>query len=135
MSPKDALRKFNDANPTKTIKFSEGRGRLSREAVTKCEELVASGWTITGYVSKPVSTKTSSTVPVAQEVSRVKATNEKIVQEFVIKYDEKMYNAVDKTGKVWSMRNACNLCGVSLVQNHCEHPVIFGDIPVEIRHR
>lgn len=135
MSPKDALRKWNADNPTKAIAFSEGRGRLSREAVSKCSELVGNGWSITGYaVSTAVSPKSSaSTAPVAQEVTRVKTTNEKVIQEFVILYDERMYSALDKSGKVWSMRNACNNCRVSLVQCHCGKPTIFGDIPVTIK--
>jgi hypothetical protein len=130
MSPKDALRKWNAENPTKAIAFSEGRGRLSRAAVDKCTELVGNGWSITGYatVNKPL-----SSTAVSQTVERVKVSNEKVIAEYVIKYDEKLYSAIDKTGKVWSMRNACNNCKVSLVQCHCDAPSIFGDIGVTIK--
>jgi hypothetical protein len=131
MSPKDALRKWNAENPTKSIAFSEGRGRLSRAAVDKCSELVGNGWTITGYAT--VNKSSSSTAPVAQTVERVKTSNEKVIADFVIFYDENAYSAVDKTGKVWSMRNCCNNCKVSMVQCHCDAPTIFGDIPVTIK--
>lgn len=132
MSPKDALRKWNAENPTKSVKFSEGRGRLSRDAVAKCTELAGNGWSIAGYVVKPATTTAQTGQPVAQTVEKVKATNEKIIQEFVILYDERAYAALDKTGKVWSMRNVCNNCRVSMVQCHCGKPTIFGDIPVTI---
>lgn len=131
MSPKDALRKWNEQNPTKTIVFSEGRGRLSREAVAKCTELAGSGWSINGYVVSPASNTTAVSVsePV---VTKVAVSNEKVIREFHIFWDEQSYTALDKTGKVWSMRNACNTCRVSLVQCHCGNPTIFGDIGVTI---
>jgi hypothetical protein len=131
MSPKDALRKWNTENPTKSIDFSEGRGRLSRAAVAKCTELAGNGWSIAGYVVRPTTT-TVAGQSLTPKVEKVKTTNEKVIQDFVILYDEKMYVAVDKTKKVWSMRNVCNNCRVSLVQCHCGKPTIFGDIPVTI---
>lgn len=129
MSPKDALRKWNESNPATAVKFSEGRGRLSREAVAKCSELAASGWSISGYV---VTAKSASEPNKAPVVKKVVVNNETVISDFVIFYDEKSYSAVDKTGKVWSMRNACNQCGVSLVQCHCGRPTIFGDVSVSI---
>jgi hypothetical protein len=135
MTPKDALRKWNAENPTKSIDFSEGRGRLSRAAVEKCTELVQNGWSIAGYAVVPDSgtprARKSKSAP--QTVERVKTVNEKVIAEFVILWDERMYSAVDKTGKVWSMRNVCNNCRVSMVQCHCQSPTIFGDIPVTIK--
>jgi hypothetical protein len=129
MTPKQALAKWNAANPTNAIKFSEGRGRLSREAVAKCTELVASGdYQIQGYVAN-TTTATDKAQPVVQKIVQ---TNEKIVREFTILYDERAYVAVDADGKPWSMRNACNNCRVSLVQCHCGKPSIFGDIGVTI---
>lgn len=136
MTPKQALAKWNAANPTQTIKFSEGRGRLSREAVAKCTELVASGdWQIQGYVAN--TTKSTSKVNGETRtdevvVKKVAVVNEKVIAEFTILYDENAYAAIDKTGKPWSMRNACNNCKVSLVQCHCGKPTIFGDIGVTI---
>lgn len=128
MTPKQALAKYNAANPTKAVAFSEGRGRLSREAVALCTSLAADGWSINGYQVE--SAKSSASQPV---VTKVKTATEKVVQEFVILYDERHYSAVDKMGKVWSMRNVCNNCRVSMVQCHCGAPRIFGDIPVTIK--
>ena len=131
MTPKQALAKWNAANPNEAIKFSEGRGRLSREAVAKCTELVASGdYEIQGYVAN--STKSTTVTPSAVVVNKVAVTNEKVIRDFTILYDERAYVAMDKTGKPWSMRNACNNCRVSLVQCHCGQPTIFGDIGVTI---
>jgi hypothetical protein len=135
MTPKQALAKYNEQNPTKAIAFSEGRGRLSRDAVAKCTELAGQGWSIAGYVvtesNKSVVSPGQPTVtPV---VKKVAPANEKIVQDFTILYDEKAYTAVDNMGKKWSMRNVCNNCRVSMVQCHCGHPTIFGDIAVTIK--
>lgn len=137
MTPKQALAKWNAANPTEPIKFSEGRGRLSREAVAKCMELVASGeYQIQGYVAnttKSVDKKVNAETRTDEvTVKKVVQTNEKVIQEFVILYDERAYVAVDAKGKPWGMRNVCNNCRVSLVQCHCGKPTIFGDIGVTI---
>lgn len=125
MTPKQALSKWNSDHPSESIPFSEGRGRLSRDAVAKCAELAGKGWAIDGYAV----TKSADAAPVVKKVATV---NEKVVQDFVIFYDEHEYKALDNQDKVWSMRNVCNACRVSLVQCHCGSPTIFGDIAVRI---
>jgi hypothetical protein len=134
MSPKDALRKWNESNPTKAIKFSEGRGRLSREAVAKCTELAGKGWSISGYIVQSA-TNTSTRSVSEPVVKKVAPTASQAIAEYVIFWDEHEYKALDKTKKEWSMRNCCNACRVSLVQCHCGKPTIFGDIPVTIVRR
>jgi hypothetical protein len=105
---------------------SAGRGRLSREATARVEELVAQGWAIEGYAQQKSVTET-----VAVKKVPVKSS-EKVVQEFVILYDERMYKAVADDGKEYGMREVCNTCMVSLVQNHCSNPSILGGIAVTI---
>lgn len=124
MSPKQALVKDGK------IAVKEGRGRLSREADARVRELVARGWDIRGYEAK--STKSSVVSPGEPTVAKVVQTNEKVIAEFTILYDEKTHAALDTSGKVWGMRNVCNNCRVSLVQCHCGNPTIFGDIGVKI---
>ena len=129
MSPKEALIKDG------TIPVKEGRGRLSREAIERCKWLVANkGWDIKGYeVAKPVpSTSTAPVTPAEPVVKKVKPDNVKEVKEFTIFWPEDSFKAVGLDKKVWGMREVCNTCRVSLVQNQCEHPTILGGIPVKI---
>ncbi len=132
MTPKDALRKYNKENPADAVPFKEGQGRLSRAAVAKCAELAGKGWSINGYVATPDKSTVVAGQPAPVVVKKVAVVNEKVISDFVIKYDEKLYKAVDKGGKVWSMREACNNCMVSLVQCHCDAPTILGNIGLTI---
>lgn len=122
MTPKEALAKDG------RVPVSMGRGRLSREAIARCKELVAEGWVIKGYALD--NSPKSVAEPVA--VKKVPASNEKVVQEFTILYDESAYKAVTADGKEYGMREVCNTCRVSLVQNMCPAPTILGDISVSI---
>ncbi len=130
MSPKEALIKDG------RIPVKAGRGRLSREADARVRELVAQGWSVKGYEAntstKSVVTPGAPAAQVESSVKKIVQTNEKVIQEFTLLYDERAYDAKDATGKVWSMRNVCNNCRVSLVQCHCGNPSIFGDIGVTI---
>ena len=123
MTPKDALAKDGK------ITVKAGRGRMSREAVERCKELAAQGWDIKGYTTVVLSTPTKVVKPVAKApVTRPT----KVVQDYVIFFEEKGFKALDETGKEWSMREVCNNCRVSLVQNHCDNPTIVGDVRVTI---
>lgn len=125
MTPKQALIKDGK------VPVKEGRGRLSRDADSRCRELAAMGWNIKGY-----SVSTPATVEAPAEVKKVKVANEKVVQDFTILYDEKVYKAVRLSdNKEVGMREVCNICRVSLVQNHCEAPTILGNIRVAIMPR
>lgn len=123
LTPKEALAKDG------TIPVSMGRGRLSREGIERCKWLVANkGWDIKGY-SLETSPQKSTEKAV---VKKVPQTNEKVIQDYVILYDLKLYKAVAENGKIYTLRECCNNCRVSLVQCHCGSPTILGDIPVSI---
>lgn len=136
MTPKEALIKDNATRPeSERIPVKEGRGRMSRTAVERIHWLISTkGWAIKGYEavkpSKPVaSNPTAPSEPV--KVKRVPVTGVKEVQDFVIFFPEESFKAQGKD-RVWSMRECCNNCRVSLVQCHCEDPVILGGIKVSI---
>lgn len=122
MTPKEALAK--DGFPVK-----QGRGRLSREADARCRELAAQGWTIKGYAVDKAAPK-SATAPVV--VKKAPVNNEKVIADFTLVYDENAYTAKGSDGKSYGMREVCNNCRVSLVQNHCDNPTILGNIAVTI---
>lgn len=128
MTPKEALIKDG------TVLVKEGRGRLSREANERCAWLVANkGWNIKGYAIKANTSK--SITPSAPMVEKTIVNNEKVIADFTYTYAEELWTAVDSSGKVWGMREVCNNCRVSLVQNHCENPVILGNVKVTIKPR
>lgn len=109
-----------------------GRGRMPKGGDERCKELAAKGYRIKGYAidkSAPI----TADAPV--QVKRVNATNEKVIQDFVIFYERDLYKAIGSDGKTYGMAEVCNNCRVSLVQNHCDNPTIYGDIAVEIVRR
>lgn len=127
-TPKEAL----DADPDWPTPVKLGRGRMPKGGDEHVRKLVEQGYRIKGYDA--VSTAAASTsTPAPAKVVKVKADNVKVVQDFVILYDERMYKAVDVDGKTRSMREVCNNCRVSLVQCHCGDPCILGGIRVTIR--
>lgn len=141
-TPKEAL----DADPNWTIPVKLGRGRMPKGGDEHCRSLVAQGYRIKGYevaatsVVRPgqarkVNAETRTDETPAPVVKRAAAANVKEVKEFTILYDEKAYKAVSKSGKEYGMREVCNTCRVSLVQNSCLFPTILGGIAVEIKPR
>ena len=131
MTPKEALIKDGK------VPVKAGRGRLSREAKARLEELVAEGWKIDDYSVKTSPATAKDTKPVV--VQKPKATG-KVIEEYVIFWDEHEYKALDSNNKERSMREACNNCHVSLVQNHCDNPTIVrqdgaGNVAVRIVRR
>ena len=125
MTPKEALIKDG------TIAIKAGRGRLSREAIERCKWLVANkGWNIKGYEITP--NKSDSPTTAEPVVNKVKASNVQEVKDFTIFWPEASYKAVGTDKKIWSMREVCNTCRVSLVQCQCSAPTILGGIPVRI---
>ena len=129
--PKEAL----DADPDWTTPIKLGKGRMPKGGDEHCRALAAKGYNIVGYTVEAPASSTSTAAPV---VNRVAAVEAKQVLNFVIKYDEGMYKAVrvsdgvTLTGKGNGMREVCNTCRVSLVQNHCENPTILEGVAVRI---
>jgi hypothetical protein len=132
MTPKEALIKDG------TVPVKEGRGRMSREAVERVKWLVAEkGWVIKDY---PAPKKHAAeqrhdearkpAAPV--EVKRVAGNGADVVKEFTIFWPEESFKAVGLDKKEHGMREVCNTCRVSLVQNQCANPTILGGIRVNI---
>ena len=130
-SPKEAL----DADPNWPTPVKLGRGRMPQGGDAHCRALAAAGYRIKGYdVTAATKTATSSSITPAEPVVRkVTAANVKEVKEYTILWPEDSFKAVGvKDKKEWGMREVCNTCRVSLVQNQCENPTILGNIPVKI---
>lgn len=123
-SPKEALKA---AGRIKEI----GRGRISRENHAWLDAEQAAGRI---RISNAVIPK--ATAPVADKAApkqtKYGSNTEKVVNDFTILYHWDAYHAKGGDGKTYSMREVCNTCRVSLVQNVCEHPTILGNIPVKI---
>lgn len=124
-TPKEAL----DADPNWTIPVKLGRGRMPVGGDEHCRRLAAEGYNIKGY---NVDSASTSTAPV---VTKVAAVGEKVVSDFHIRYPLDMYVAKGINGKTYTLREVCNNCRVSLVQNHCDNPTILGDVAVTITPR
>ena len=124
LTPKQALAKDG------TITIKPGRGRLSREAKERCQWLVENkNWDIKGY-STVVAPAPAKVDKPSAEVKR--PAGQKEVLDFTIFWPEDSYKAVGMDKAVWSMREVCNNCRVSLVQCACGSPVILGDVKVRI---
>lgn len=106
----------------------QGKGRMSLAADARCRELAAQGYRIKGYVTNAQAAP-NTTAPV---VKKVAVSGEKVVEEYTILYPLESYKAVGEDGKTYTLREVCNTCRVSLVQNLCEHPTILGNISVKI---
>lgn len=114
-----------------------GRGRLSAENIQKCKDAAAKGVSIEGYSVSMVSQPNSTAAP-EPVVSKVAVSTDKVIREGLITYDINSFIAREKeSGKVRSMKEACNNCRVSLVGHACSHPTIVatnsrGFVAVEI---
>jgi hypothetical protein len=108
-----------------------GRGRMPAGGDAICRELAEAGYRIKGYQVSTSTPSTSTEVKSTKVVKKV-APGPATIAEYVIFWEEEEYKAVGVDKKVWSMRECCNTCMVSLVQCHCSNPTILGDIPVKI---
>ena len=125
MTPKEALAKDG------TIEVKLGRGRMPAGGHDRCQWLVDNeGYSIKGYV-KSGNTSSSTAEPVKPK--RIPANgNLENYADVVYTYPETSHKAVGPNGEVYGMRECCNTCRVSLVQCHCGHPTILGNIPITI---
>jgi len=127
LTPKEALLKDG-----KVEVKSSGRGRMSKAQTDRVKELVAEGWDIKGYA---VSKSTTKTVDAPVTVTKVSDHGKTIADLPPMRYDETMWKAVSETPFLghteFGMREVCR-CGSSLTYHYCDHPVIFGSLPVSI---
>lgn len=124
MTPKEALAKDG------TIPVKLGRGRMPAGGDARCQYLVDhEDYVIKGYTKSGTSPSTAEPV----KPKRVPANgNLENFADVVYTYPEANYKAVGPDKEVYGMRECCNTCRVSLVQCHCGHPSILGNIPVTI---
>lgn len=112
------------------------RGRISNDNHAWLQEQYEAGERFTDWPKgKVVKEDSPGTAPTVRVVRDANQSNVKVVREYTILYDEKAYKAVSNDGKEYGMREVCNTCRVSLVQNSCMSPTILGNIPVTIRPR
>lgn len=133
MTPKQALIKDNETRPeSERIPVKKGRGRLSKAANDRVIYLVQNkNYSVKGYEAS-TSTPATASAPATVSVKKVAVSGEKVIHDFVIFYEESMYKAVALDKRVFSMRECCNNCRVSLVQCHCGRPSVLNNIVVSI---
>lgn len=127
-TPKEALHD----DPDWTIPVTLGRGRMPKGGDAHCRALVEKGYKIKGYSVSSTPAKSTSKASKPAVVKRGKPTNEKVIADYVIFWDDQAYKAVSDNKQVYGMAEVCNNCRVSLVQCHCGGPTILGDIAVRI---
>lgn len=117
MKPKEALVKDGFLP-----KGSENtRGRMSRDAIARCEELASKGWQIDGF-----SVTKSSDNSKPDTVARIKTDPNSVAEIPNPTRDESAMNAYSGTVKV-GMRTVCNNCRRSLTYCLCESPRVWLD--------
>ena len=117
-----------------------GRGKFSNDAKKALAEAEAKGVKFSDIVTK-VSAPTEKPTENAAGGQTVKETDPRdsaylFPDEY--RFPEAEYRAVSFDGGkkvVWSLRECCNTCKVSLVNHMCESPTILGDIVVKIERR
>lgn len=121
MKPKVALVKDGFLPPGS----ENTRGRMSKAAITRCEELAAQGWKIDGF-SAVKSSDTSKPVT----VERVSVDPNRIADVPDMARDERDFTAwVTREGKPEKigMREVCNGCRSSFTYCHCSTPRFWLD--------
>lgn len=103
------------------------RGRISLANHAWLKEQYDNGVRFSDWPKGEVQTNSDNEVRVIKKAEPIDN-----YAEVIYTYPEHMYRAIGTDNKEWGMREVCNNCRVSLVQNHCENPVILGDIKVRI---
>lgn len=117
MKPKEALVKDGFLPPGS----ENTRGRMSKAAIERCEQLAAQGWQIDGF---QVSTSAESSEPA--KVERVKVDPNRLVDVPDIRRPEDSWSAWVGTQSI-GMRTVCNNCRCSLTYCPCEQPRVWLD--------
>lgn len=114
-----------------------GRGKFSKDALAALDAARAKGvkFSDDDAPAKPVKAKAEirTDEPKAEPVKDARDTPYMAPDEY--RFPEGEYRAVSwENGKrkVWSLRECCNVCRVSLVNHSCDHPTILGNIVVKI---
>lgn len=121
MKPKEALVKdgFLPAGSENT------RGRMSKAAIARCEELAGKGWSIDGFsVTKSADTSKPDTVV------KVKTDPNAVVDIPPPTRDETTMEAWAGTVNV-GMRKVCNNCRRSITYCPCPQPRVWVDFDTE----
>lgn len=122
---------------------ADGRGRMPLVSIKTGEQLATvlqkSGVKFTDWPKGKVVQVQSKTDP-ETTVTKVERdpglSNEKVISEIFIRYDDTLYEAMESDGTRHNLRQAC-ICGYSLVGHVCDSPQILtkskqGHQPVEI---
>jgi hypothetical protein len=121
MKPKEALVKDGFLPPG-----SENiRGRMSKDAIARCEQLASQGWQIDGF-----QVKKSSDTAAPVEVERVKVDPTSIPDVPDQTRPEQSWTAHTSEGEV-GMRTVCNVCRNSLTYCFCPVPKVWIDHQTE----
>lgn len=108
-------------NGHKPAGYENTRGKIDRVAKELIIEAVHNGAKIEGYELTP----STGPVEAPPTVEKVKANNEKVIAEPAYRYNLDDYVAVEvESGKKRDMREACRLCGHSVVGCWDERPEI-----------
>jgi hypothetical protein len=130
LTPKEALAQDG------TVPVKMGKGRLSGEAIARCKVLAQEGWDIKGY-SVTVAPATATTPnPTAAVVKEKVLQGQKVIVELApMRYTLDEWQAVSETPvfgqTVFSMKEVCRGCGVSLAYHVCNSPIVLG-VPVKV---
>lgn len=132
MKPKVALVKDGFLPPGS----ENTRGRMSKDAIARCEALAAQGWNIDGFTAKP---SADSSKPVT--VERVSVDPNRIADVPDALRDFRDFTLVRKdTGKpihAVGMKNVCQGCRSSFTYCPCQVPTFLdntGIIPVSFKY-
>lgn len=123
MKPKVALVKDGFLPPGS----ENTRGRMSKDAIARCEVLAAQGWKIDGF-SVVASSSADTSKPVT--VERVSVDPNRIADVPDMARDERDFTAwVTREGKPEKigMREVCNVCRSSFTYCHCASPRFWLD--------
>ncbi len=99
------------------------RGRISNENHKRLLAAVAQGVKFSDYPKGGTVVKTGDG---QEKYVKPEAPTGVEIPELYYRYSLEGYHAKDSSGKVYSMREACQNCGLSLVGHKCDDPIVLG---------
>jgi hypothetical protein len=112
-----------------------GRGRISNDNHKRLLAAVEQGVKFTDYPKGGKVVKAVTGETVTETYVKPPAPTGEVIAELYFRYDEKDYQAVGKSGKVYGMREACNNCHYSLTGHICDEPSVLGESVEVVRRR